>query len=142
MIRIAFRYADRRLASRLICAWRGGDSAHCEVACAWAGERHECVSASFVDRGVRGKAISMPASKWRIYEGDGDPVAVLQWLAEHDGEGYGWLKLLRFFIGLRIRIGGPICSEVCAHFMGLPEPWLFDPRALESVCASRMRRVQ
>lgn len=135
MIRIAFRYGDKtRWFSRAICAWRGGDTAHCEVAWRWDGPVHHCVSASIEDGGVRGKVIPMAADKWRIYEVPGNPEDVLAWLAEHEGDGYGFLRLLRFFIGLRINVGGPICSGVGAKQMRLPNDRLFDPRALDSVC--------
>lgn len=135
MIRIAFRYNDRtRWFSRAVCAWRGGDTAHCEVAWRWDGPVHHCVSSSIEDGGVRGKLIYLYPDKWRIYEVPGDPEAVRAWLAEHDGEPYGLLRLLRFFIGLRVNIGGPLCSGVSAGRMLIPDDRLFDPRALDAVC--------
>ncbi len=141
-IRVCFRYDDARLFARLVCAVRGGDSAHCEVAHRWDGVLHDCVSSSWLDGGVRGKQIEMPAAKWRIYEGDGDPEAVRRWLIAHDGEGYGLLRMLRFAMGLRINVGGPVCSGACAAMVGLPESRLFEPRTLEAVCARFMRRIQ
>lgn len=134
-VRICFRYGDHRLASRLICFIRGGDTAHCEVAHRWAADVHDCVSSSFVDGGVRGKKIAMPAAKWRIYEIPGDPERVRGWLARHGGQPYGWLRLLRFLIApFRWRVGGPVCSQACADAAGWSEPWLYDPRAAEAVC--------
>lgn len=143
MIRVAFRYNDSRLFARLVCLVRGGDSAHCEVAWSWAGERHECVSASWLDGGVRKKLISMPADKWRIYSVPGDQRHVEVWFQAHQGARYDVLGLLS---GLVPRFGSAkrkwFCSEVCAHQLGLPNPHLFYPRELESVCARIGVRVQ
>ena len=96
-IRVCFRYGDRRLFARLVTLVQGSDTAHCEAARAWTGDVHECVSSSWLDGGVRGKTIEMPAGKWRIYEVDAaiDP---LVYLSQHDGDGYDWLGLLGFVI--------------------------------------------
>ena len=63
MIRIAFRYGDRRWFARLVCALRGGDVAHCEVAYAQLAIGHLCVSASWLDGGVRSKMIVLDPAK-------------------------------------------------------------------------------
>lgn len=142
MIRIAFRYDDRRIFARLVILLRGGDSAHCEAAWGWDGTVHDCVSASFLDGGVRGKSIVMPASKWRIYEVPGvvDPRV---YLAKHDEDGYDVLGLLGvLWAGFGHSRNRRFCSEACAEMIGLPDPHLFDLRTLESVCALIGRRVQ
>lgn len=144
MIRIAFRYNDPRIFARLVCLLQGGDSAHCEVSGEWLGDQHKCVSASFLDKGVRRKWIDMPASKWRIYEFAGaTPDDVEAYLSANDGEGYDWLGLMGFVIR---RIKGfarrKFCSEVGADIMGLPDPWRYDLALLESVCARFGRRIQ
>lgn len=142
LIRAAFRYGDRRPFSRAVTFLRGGDSAHCEVAWAWDGELHRCVSASFLDGGVRAKDIAMLASKWRIYE---LPAAIdpQLWHERHAGAGYDVLGLLGI---LWPRLGHGrrrwFCSEVLADVLGLQQPQLFDLRTLESVCALIGRRVQ
>lgn len=141
-IRVCFRYGDRRLFARLVTLVQGSDTAHCEAARAWTGDVHECVSSSWLDGGVRGKTIEMPAGKWRIYEVDAaiDP---LVYLSQHDGDGYDWLGLLGFVIR-RIRgFGGRrFCSEAVAEILGLRDPWRFDPATLEAVVAGIGRRVQ
>lgn len=143
MIRVAFRFGDARMFARLVCLLRGGDSAHCEVAFDWQGQSHQCVSASFLDGGVRTKQIEMPPEKWRIYEAPGDRNRAIAWAVTHDGERYDTLGLLGFVFR---RIKGWrrawFCSEVAADIMYLPEPYLYDLRALESVCGRYGMRVQ
>ncbi len=142
-IRIAFRFQDPRLFARLVCFVQRHDSAHCEVAWSWADQQHECVSASFVDHGVRAKSIAMPPEKWRIYELPLPYRRVLDWFDAHKDEGYDWLGLLGFIVR---RVKGwlrrKFCSEAGADIMGLPDPWRYDLALLESVCARFGRRVQ
>src|SRR5512139_1627222 len=141
--KIAFRYNDTRWFSRLVCWWRGGDSAHCEViAETLADDGHRCISASWVDGGVREKVMPLPSEKWRIYEvmRDIDP---RHWFALHDGDKYDLLGLLSFVVArFRHSRWRWFCSEVAAHIMGLPEPHRYDLVLLESVCARYGRRVQ
>jgi hypothetical protein len=141
-IRAAFRYGDTRLFSRLVTFFRGGDSAHCEVAWAWIGHMHECVSASYLDGGVRAKVLALPPKTWRIYELD-SAVEPLEWYCVHSGSRYDVLGLLGI---LWPRIGHQrrrwFCSEVLAAIIGLPEPQLYDLRVAESVCAKLGVRIQ
>ena len=140
--RICFRYGDRRLFSRLVTFFRGGDSAHCEVSWAWRGDQHYCASSSWVDGGVRSKVIEMAADKWRVYEVElsEDP---LDWLDLYAGQGYDFLGLLGI---LWPRAGDSrtrwFCSEAAGYMLGLPEPQLFDLRTLESVCMKIGKRIQ
>lgn len=142
LIRVAFRYGDSRPFARLVCWWTRHDAAHCEVAWAWDGERHECVSSSWLDGGVRGKSIDMPPSKWRIYEVDAkhDP---REWLKKRKGWLYDWLGLFGF-VWRRIKgfMRRMFCSEACMDILGVPDPWRFDPAAAEAVVAAHGRRVQ
>lgn len=142
MIRIAFRFNDKRLFSRLVCLLRGGDSAHCEVAWRWDGYQHECVSASWLDGGVRAKDINLAPEKWRIYEIDAvvDPRV---WLVAHGGKGYDVLGLLGIVLpALGHSRRRWFCSEAAADILGLPEPHIFDLRTLEAACARFGKRVQ
>lgn len=114
------------------------------MAWAWAEQSHECVSASFLDGGVRGKTIEMPAEKWRIYEMPGfSHLTVADWLVKHDSEGYDVLGLVGFVFR---RIKGWtkrwFCSEAAADMMGLSDPWRYDLALLESVCAKIGTRIQ
>lgn len=119
MIRLCFRYNDTRLFARALCFFRGGDSAHVEVAHRWVGDVYDCVSASWLDGGVRGKLITMPVSKWRVYEVPGSPDEVRRWLKEHDGEGFTKMKH---------------CCEVAADLLLMRAPHRWKPYEMESVC--------
>lgn len=132
-LHVAFRYGDRRLFARLVCLVRGGDSAHCEAAYATPEGDWACVSSSWVDGGARGKEMPLPAAKWRIYRTDLDAVRAQLWLARHAGEGYGWIKLLRFLLPfVRPSWGGPICTEAVAQMLGLGHADSHDLRTLEA----------
>lgn len=144
MILVAFRHSDRRLFARVVCALRGGDSAHCESAIP-TGDVAWCVSSSFLDGGVRGKLIDIrDPAKWRVYRvPDGQHLHLDTWLGEHDGDGYDVLGLL----GILFRPFGQsrrrrFCSEAVAEHLLLRTPELYDPRTLESVVASLHPRVE
>jgi hypothetical protein len=147
MLRIAFRYGDSRLFARAVCWWRGGDSAHCEVLLGdsvLGGGWHECLSSSWLDGGVRVKWMPLPADKWRIYEVPfGSVEEARAWAWKHSGEGYDALGLLGFVIR---RVKGLardwFCSEVAAELMGLRDPWQFDLKLLEAVCARTGKSIQ
>jgi hypothetical protein len=142
VIRIAFRYGDKRLFSRLVCLFQGGDSAHCEAAWSWRGATHDCVSASFLDGGVRRKAIALSPAKWRVYEVPGEPLEVVEWYGRHAREGYDWLGLMGFvFRRIKGFANRKFCSEACASIMGLPDAHRYDLALLESVCMRYGRRV-
>lgn len=136
MIRICFRYDDTRLFARLVCALRGGDSAHCETAHRWIGDVYDCVSSSWLDGGVRGKLITMPHTRWRVYEVPGNPDDVRRWLKEHEGEKYDWLGILGFLLPFRIPgfVRRWFCVEASADHMWLHHPEQWDLVLLESVC--------
>lgn len=124
MIRICFRYGDRRWFARIVCAIRGGDCAHVEVAHRWVADMHDCVSASWMDGGVRGKLIQMHQDRWRVYEVPGNPDDVLAWLKIHEGQGYDFGSYLGFALLRRIRGSTKrwFCSEVAADLMWLRAP--------------------
>lgn len=143
MIRVAFRYSDRRPFARLVGWWDRTDTAHCEVAWAWSEPQHECVSSSWLDGGVRGKSLALLPSRWRIYEVDAQPQLALAWLARHKDKRYDWLGLLGFvWRPLRDFRRRWFCSEACADILGIADPWRFSPAALEAVIARMGRRIQ
>lgn len=144
MILVAFRHHDHRLASRIICALRGGDVAHCESAIPVAAQAW-CVSSSMLDGGVRGKLIDITdAAKWRVYRvPDGQHADLAAWLFANDGAGYDYLGnlgiLWRPFGHSRRRW---FCSEAVADHLHLRSPELYDPRTLESIVESLFTRVE
>ena len=143
MIKVAFRYADTRLVARLICWVRGGDSAHCEVVHRSVADMHACISASWVDGGVREKIMALPAAKWRIYEVAGDPLRARAWLAEHDGKGYDLMGLLGFIRPwARHSRKRWFCSEAAANILDMDAAHLYDVRIMESVCIKHGTRLQ
>ena len=143
-VRVAFRYNDKRIFARLVVLVRGGDSAHCEISDRWDNEGgHSCVSASFLDGGVRRKFLTLPKEKWRIYELDSPVEAVADWYKKHVGKGYDILGLLGFIV--RTKIENPnrfFCSEAVAAVLGLFMPWTYDPRKLEVYCKEKGKQIQ
>ena len=136
MILIAFRHSNTRIFARTVTTLRGGDSAHVEAAVPLNVDgraMHLCVSASFVDGGVRGKVIDIGnPDKWRVYRWTGRHLDPLVWLREHDKAQYD----LRGLIGI---LAPPVghdrtkrfCSEAVAEMLLLPDPHTYDLVALE-----------
>lgn len=136
MILIAFRHSDTSIFARTVTTLRGGDSAHCEVAVPLDVDgraMHLCVSASFIDGGVRGKVIDIGnPDKWRVWRWTGPHLNPLEWLREHYGAGYD----LRGLCGI---LAPPVghdrtkrfCSEGAAEMLMLPDPHTYDLVALE-----------
>lgn len=141
-LRIAFRYGDTRLFSRLVCLVRGGDSAHCEVVLRSVGGVHECLSASWVDGGVRVKKMPLPADKWRIWTltGGADP---LTWYTQHAGAPYDVAGLLGFVVPwVKHKLDAWFCSECAADIAGLEAPHRYDLVKLERHCRANGIREQ
>lgn len=134
MILIAFRHSDTRLFARAVTALRGGDSAHVEAALPLPVEgMHLCVSASFLDGGVRGKIIDISnAAKWRVYRWMGPHLDPLVWLKANDKAQYDLRGLLGI---LAPRVGHDrtkrFCSEAVAEMLMLPDPHSYDLAALD-----------
>jgi len=133
---IAFRHSDPRPFARLVTALRGGDSAHCEFAVHEGSSRLSlCVSASFMDGGVRGKLINVTnPHKWRVYRWPHACQNPQQWLVEHYGAGYD----LRGLVGiLAPKVGHSrskrFCSEAVAEIINIKEPHSYDLRRLEDL---------
>lgn len=142
MLRVAFRVGDLRLFARVIHAWDRTDVSHCEVATAWRGLDHRCLSASMLDKGVRAKDLALGDAKWRVYEVPHDPLEAEAWFAEHEGDRYDVLGLLGFVIRpIKGWLRAFFCSEACAAMLGLAEPWRYSPRLLDLYCAAVGRRI-
>ena len=144
MIYVAIRHNEPRTFAAVIRRARGGDQSHTEVAVPAEGRKeHWCVSASYLDGGVRDRWIDITdPAKWRVYRWDKDHLPIGQWIEDNRGKGYDFIGLF----GLIWRPFGHrpnrmFCSEVTASILGLPEPELYDPRTTESVVAKFGTRV-
>lgn len=144
MLQVAFRYDDKRLLSRILAWWQHSDVSHCEVVAERSGETGLCLSASWLDGGVRSKWIELAPEKWRIYELDDDPSFARAWASTHEEDGYDYLGLLGFvFRWARLgRKSRWFCSEACGAMLRVLDPWRYDVATLESLCAKIARRVQ
>ena len=143
MLHVAFRYGETKLFAQLVYFFRGGDSAHVEVAELLGDGIWRCTSSSYMDKGPRAKDMPLPASKWRLYKTDIDPVVAHEWLARNKGKGYAWWKLLRFvFPWIRPSFGGPPCSQCWAHCVAIGHSDSWDLRNAEAATAWRYERVQ
>lgn len=136
---IGFRHSDNRLYPKLVTWLRGGTSAHCESAVADGGGSRLslCVSASFMDRGVRGKVIDMSdPHKWRVYLWTLGHEDLMDWLRRNYNVKYD----VRGNLGiLAPRVGHnktkKFCSEAVAEHLQLVDPHTWDPARLESYVA-------
>jgi hypothetical protein len=132
VILIAFRHSDTRLFARVVTLLRGGDSAHCEVAIHVQGVRL-CVSASWLDGGVRGKVIDISnPDKWRVYRWTGQHIDPIDWLKVNHNARYDRRGLL----GILLPTVGhnptkKFCSEAAAEMLMLPHPETYDLVQLE-----------
>ena len=117
MILIAFRYNDPRLFARIVTAIRGGDSAHVEAAIPAAdGHLTLCVSASFLDGGVRGKVIDITnPRKWRVYRWDGEHEDLMAWLKPRMKMGYDLRGLLGIVAPASARLERLTAASTASH---------------------------
>lgn len=131
-MKAAFYKGRKRLFNRLTAWWLRGPYSHCELIVGTDLQgRSICASSSFMDGGVRIKAMHLDVEHWDLVEVGGDPAAAWTWAAEHDGDGYDLLGLLGFIARvLRQSKRRWFCSEAVGEMLGMPEPWRFDPCSL------------
>lgn len=89
-------------------------------------------SSSFMDGGVRMKAIDFDPEKWDFIDlPDSYEEKAMQWFRDHDGQGYDLVGNLHFIISV---VGDDknkwFCSESIGAALGLTNPWRFDPGTL------------
>jgi len=96
-------------------------------------------SSSFLDGGVRFKAITFDAAHWDLVD---LPSAwesrARAWFIAHNGKAYDYWADLRLFIF------GPapasadkyMCSESCMAALGFTDAWRFEPNAAKAVLSS------
>jgi hypothetical protein len=131
-MKIAFYKAKDHLFNLAVSWWDRGPYSHCElVGEHLGGNTYMCYSSSFMDKGVRAKAIELKPEKWDVFDVDIDEAFAMQWFAQHNGNKYDTLGLVGFLI--RIIPGQKnrwFCSEAVAAMMGMLETWRLTPNSL------------
>lgn len=108
--------------------WTGSQYSHCELVIDGV-----CYSASFMDGGVRAKAIDLNNGNWDVIPLPWvDAVRVLVFFEQTEGRAYDWLGLYRGQLFNRGRRDGSkyFCSEWCAEALGIPAPEMYRPDRL------------
>ncbi|GAB3416604.1 hypothetical protein NX774_12265 [Massilia agilis] len=118
------------LYNRLVRWWCKSAYSHVELIFA----NGLAASSSYMDGGVRFKAIDFDPVRWDFVELPGYlEEAAWAWYASHLGQPYDLLGNLHFVVG---GIGDDkrkwFCSESVAAALGLPDPWRYDPATLYS----------
>ncbi|WP_434033729.1 hypothetical protein [Cupriavidus sp. a3] len=119
------------LYNRLVRWWCRSPYSHCELIFS----DGMAASASYMDGGVRFKAIEFSADRWDVIDLSGaDESAALAWFIGQAGRPYDLLGNLGF---LWRPIAGArrawFCSEAVAAALGYRDPWRYDPATLASV---------
>lgn len=131
-MQIAFYRGRTRLFNRLVAWWLRGPYSHCELLTQALGDgRYLCASASFMDGGVRLKAMDLHPDRWDIVSVNADASQAREWFYRHQGEGYDVPGLLGF-VWRRAENDQKrwFCSEAVAAALGYADAWRFDPCAL------------
>ncbi|WP_434033602.1 hypothetical protein [Cupriavidus sp. a3] len=119
------------LYNRLVRWWCRSPYSHCELIFS----DGMAASASYMDGGVRFKAIEFDADRWDIVDlPDDGEAAARAWFVNQIGAPYDLLGNVGF-------VWRPIadarrawfCSEAVAAALGYTEPWRYDPATLASV---------
>ncbi len=127
---IAFYKGRERLFDKLIGWKTEGPYSHVE---AYFGN-DLYASASFQDGGVRFKTMTLNPANWDLMEvANLDPIKILEWFKEHQGEPYDTRGLVNFIIPVGHTTNGWFCNEALGAAMGLQEPWRFDPTGLACI---------
>lgn len=120
--------------SRLVRWVDRGPYSHCELVFS----DDMSGSASWVDGGVRLKAISYEPARWDFIElPDHLEPRARQWFEDHKGEGYDLLGNLRF-VAWMVRESAKdwFCNEAGGAALGHLEPWRLGPNGFASVLKS------
>ncbi|MFC5498128.1 hypothetical protein ACFPOE_11330 [Caenimonas terrae] len=117
----------RQVAHRLICWRTRGPYSHVELidADGWGW------SSSWLDGGVRRKAIDFGNGHWDLRTIDRDLETAVKWFEDHKGEPYGVMGLLTWLLPFRVGDSRrPFCSEAVALAIGMPNAWQVSPNDL------------
>lgn len=122
----------RGLFNVMVRWWLSGPYSHCELVFS----DGVCASSSWMDGGVRFKAIDLDPAKWDIFDINGDEQAARQWFEQHAGQPYDVLGLLGFVWrrGTQER-GKWTCGEAVAASLGKRDPHRVDPCIITLIVA-------
>ena len=104
-----------------------------------------CGSVSWMDNGVRLKAIELDPDRWDIVD-IGEPVPERDarlWFILNRGRRYNLLLLLAFVLPFLARWAarlGHVCSTGIGEALQLPEAWRLDPALLHNLAVSARQR--
>jgi uncharacterized protein YycO len=121
--------------------WMRGDFSHAELVVGMDGTKGQCLSSTFLDKGVRAATIDLDDADWVLVDVPTTPeqeAAAVAWFNEHMGQPYDVRGLFGFVLR---RIPGDkgkwFCSEAVAASLGFDEPWRFDPCTFYAVLTRR-----
>lgn len=124
----------RKIVHALICWRTGGPYSHVELVNGGWG-----YSASFLDGGVRAKAINFDSGHWDMVDVPGDEEAAIRWFDAHKGQPYDWFGLFGWVLPWRVSYRKWwFCSEAVAEAMGLPRSWKISPNDLHQAALGRL----
>lgn len=113
-----------------------GIYSHCELAVERGGNEYLCYSASFRDRGVRGKLMPLPEDKWDKLPLQSSLQEVEAFFRKHDGKRYDWQGAIGIVLGNKEQRNRLFCSEFCAEFLQLNDSWRYSPNHLYALVSS------
>lgn len=132
---MAFRKADDDWFAAAV-RWRTGSIySHVEIVVqANRNGSHRCFSASWMDGGVRQKNIVLDPAKWDVLPVHINPERLVRVMGEETGRKYDRIGILAWGTPLaRLQEGRKwFCSELCAHVIGLDDPWRYSPGSLHA----------
>ncbi|HEY9460364.1 MAG TPA: hypothetical protein VIR04_06155 [Paralcaligenes sp.] len=137
-MQVAFYKGRSRIFNRLVAWWTRGAFSHCELVTGYTSDGAAiCWSSSWLDGGVRRKAIKLNPDHWELVDIPDTPrtrTGAVTWFMVNSGQPYDLLGLLGFlWRPTRDVLHGWFCSEAIAAALGIPEPWRFDPNTLRAV---------
>jgi hypothetical protein len=136
-MRIAFYKGRSRIFNRFVSWWTRGPYSHCEAVF----DREVapglpiCASSSFMDGGVRFKAIELAVDYWDIIDVPAfDEERARAWFVDHIGDAYDAVGLLSTSLPIRDFDHRWFCNEAVGAAAGLLEPWRFNPNSFSRIC--------
>jgi hypothetical protein len=123
------------LFNRAVRWWDNGRYSHCELVFS----DGLSASSSFIDGGVRFKAIDYDNERWDIVQLPAQLEADARaWFEEHRGAGYGVMANVRFVLDfLSAERKQFNCSGAFAAALGVTDSWRFTPNMLAALLHSR-----